>query len=61
MPKSRLGSPFNPLQRYAFLFYAASFSDIIFEFCAYVCMYVSESCVVFICHFFKRFSLTICS
>ena len=25
MPKSRLGSPFNPVQRYTFLFYAANF------------------------------------
>lgn len=44
MPKSRLGSPFNPLQRYAFLSYVTIFSDI---FLSFMRMYVSESCAVF--------------
>lgn len=60
MPKSRLGSPFNPLQRYAFLSYVTIFSDIFFEFYAYVCMY-QRVILFFFCHFFRRFSLTICS
>lgn len=45
MPKSRLGSPFNPLQRYAFLSYVTIFSDIFFEFYAYVC--IRELCCFF--------------
>ena len=43
MPKSRLGSPFNPLQSYAFDFYMTSLLFIFLKVCAYVC--ISELCI----------------
>ena len=38
MPKSRLGNPFNPLQRYAFEFYMTSLLLIFLRVCSYVCI-----------------------